>query len=136
MGRCIATHFKTARSRTRRNHWHTPGACRDLPSGRANPLGDISQNGPPVRGSSAVVEADAAYDKFVEDNLRRNYIGHFMHGMLGMTGFRLVNTPTFVPAYLHSISGSDFWVGIGTSLQQLGMIVSPIVGASQIEHRK
>jgi len=89
-----------------------------------------------VRGSSAVVEADAAYDKFVEDNLRRNYIGHFMHGMLGMTGFRLVNTPTFVPAYLHSISGSDFWVGIGTSLQQLGMIVSPIVGASQIEHRK
>lgn len=83
-----------------------------------------------------MVEADAAYDKFVEDNLRRNYIGHFMHGMLGMTGFRLVNTPTFVPSYIHSISGSDFWVGIGTSLQQLGMIVSPIVGASQVEHRK
>jgi len=53
-----------------------------------------------------------------------------------MTGFRLVNTPTFVPAYIHSISGSDFWVGIGTSLQQLGGIVSPIVGASQVEHRK
>jgi MFS family permease len=83
-----------------------------------------------------VVEADAAYDQFVEDNLRRNYAGHFVHGMLGMTGFRLVNTPTFVPAYLHSISGSDFWVGIGTSLQQLGGIVSPIIGAQQIEHRK
>jgi hypothetical protein len=83
-----------------------------------------------------VVAADAAYDKFVEDNLKRNYLGHYVHGMLGMTGFRLVNTPTFVPAYLHSISGSDFWVGIGTSLQQLGMIVSPIIGASQIEHRK
>ncbi len=94
-------------------------------------MGDI-----PPRGTSAVVEADAAYDKFVHDNLKRNYIGHFMHGMLGMTGFRLVNTPTFVPAYLHSISGSDFWVGIGTSLQQLGSIVSPIVGASQVEHRK
>ena len=94
-------------------------------------MGDI-----PQRGSSAVVEADAAYDKFVHDNLRRNYIGHFLHGMLGMTGFRLVNTPTFVPAYLHSISGSDFWVGIGTSLQQLGGIVSPVVGASQVEHRK
>lgn len=88
------------------------------------------------RGSSAVVEADAAYDQFVRDNLKRNYIGHFLHGMLGMTGFRLVNTPTFVPAYIHSISGSDFWVGIGTSLQQLGGIVSPIVGASQVEHRK
>lgn len=89
-----------------------------------------------MRGSSAVVEADAAYDKFVHDNLRRNYIGHFLHGMLGMTGFRLVNTPTFVPAYLYSISGSDFWVGIGTSLQQLGGIVSPVIGASQVEHRK
>lgn len=83
-----------------------------------------------------MVEADEAYDRFVEDNLRRNYAGHYVHGMLGMTGFRLVNTPTFVPAYIHSISGSDFWVGIGTSLQQLGMIVSPIIGASQIEHRK
>lgn len=89
-----------------------------------------------MRGSSAVVEADAAYDKFVHDNLKRNYIGHFLHGMLGMTGFRLVNTPTFVPAYLYSISGSDFWVGIGTSLQQLGGIVSPVIGASQVEHRK
>ncbi len=83
-----------------------------------------------------MVEADAAYDKFVHDNLRRNYVGHFLHGMLGMTGFRLVNTPTFVPAYLYSISGSDFWVGIGTSLQQLGGIVSPVIGASQVEHRK
>jgi len=99
-------------------------------------LGDIPRNEPVVRGSSAVVEADAAYDKFVEDNLKRNYAGHYVHGMLGMTGFRLVNTPTFVPAYIHSISGSDFWVGIATSLQQLGQIVSPIIGASQVEHRK
>lgn len=97
-------------------------------------MADTSESG--KRGSSAVVEADAAYDKFVEDNLKRNFAGHYAHGMLGMTGFRLVNTPTFVPAYLHSISGSDFWVGIGTSLQQLGGIVSPIIGAAQIEHRK
>lgn len=99
-------------------------------------MDDIPQREPGARGTSAVVEADAAYDQFVEDNLRRNYAGHYVHGMLGMTGFRLVNTPTFVPAYIHSISGSDFWVGIGTSLQQLGMIVSPIIGASHIEHRK
>lgn len=80
--------------------------------------------------------ADAEYDKFVRDNLPRNYLGHYLHGMLGMTGFRLVNAPTFVPAYLHSISGSDAWVGLGSSLQQLGSIISPIVGAAQIEHRK
>ncbi len=89
---------------------------------------------PPAVLSAA--EADAAYDAFVEKTLKRNYAAHYIHGMLGMTGFRLVNTPTFVPAYIHSISGSDAWVGIGTSLQQLGGIVSPIIGAAQIEHRK
>ena len=35
-------------------------------------------------------EREAAYERFVWDNLRRNYAGHFIHGMLGMTGFRLV----------------------------------------------
>jgi MFS family permease len=90
----------------------------------------------PTEQGNAAETADAAYDRFVEQNLKRNYAAHYIHGMLGMTGFRLVNTPTFVPAYLHSISGSDAWVGIGTSLQQLGGIVSPIIGAAQIEHRK
>lgn len=84
---------------------------------------------------SAAIEVSAEYDAFVRDNLKRNYAGHFLHGMFGMTGFRLINTPTFVPAYIHSVSGSDLWVGIATSLQQLGAIVSPIVGAAQIEHR-
>ncbi|MCC6918699.1 MAG: MFS transporter [Alphaproteobacteria bacterium] len=59
-----------------------------------------------------------------------------MHGMLGMTGFRLFNAPTFLPAYLHMISGSTAVVGLGQALQQLGGIFSPIVGATQIEHRK
>jgi len=81
-------------------------------------------------------EREAAYEGFVWRNLRRNYAGHFIHGMLGMTGFRLVNTPTFVPAYLHMLSGSDFIVSLGTSLQQLGGVISPIAGAAQIEHRK
>lgn len=80
-------------------------------------------------------DAEAQYEKFVLDNLKRNYAGHFIHGMLGMTGFRLVNAPTFVPAYLHMLSGSDAIVGLGLALQQLGGIVSPIVGASSIEHR-
>jgi MFS family permease len=74
--------------------------------------------------------------RFVRENLRRNYTAHFLHGMLGMTGFRLINTPTFVPAYLHTLTGSDAWVGLGMALQQLGAIVSPVIGATQIEHRK
>ncbi len=77
-----------------------------------------------------------AYDGFVRANLRRNFTGHFLHGMLGMTGFRLVNTPTFIPAFIYSLSGSNAFVGIAQSLQMLGSVISPIFGATQIEHRK
>ncbi len=82
-----------------------------------------------------MAEKEAAYEKFVWANLKRNYIGHYLHGMLGMTGFRLINAPTFLPAYLHMLSGSNTIVGLGLALQQLGGVLSPIVGANQIEHR-
>lgn len=78
---------------------------------------------------------EAAYEKFVWDNLKRNYLGNYLHGMLGMTGFRLVNAPTFLPAYLHAVSGSNAIVGLGLALQQVGGVISPIFGASRIEHR-
>ncbi len=84
----------------------------------------------------SAAEAEATYERFVWDNLPRNFAGHFLHGMLGMTGFRLFNAPTFLPAYLYLLSGSDFMVGLGQSLQQLGGVVSPVIGATQIEHRK
>jgi MFS family permease len=80
-------------------------------------------------------EPELAYERFVRENLPHNFAAHYLHGMLGMTGFRLVNAPTFVPAYLHTLSGSDALVGLGLALQQLGTAISPIVGASQIEHR-
>ena len=82
-----------------------------------------------------LAEREAAYEKFVWDNLKRNYLGNYLHGMLGMTGFRLVNAPTFLPAYLHAISGSNTIVGLGLALQQVGGIISPIFGATKIEHR-
>ena len=82
-------------------------------------------------------EAEAAYEKFVWDNLPRNFAGHFIHGALGMTGFRLVNSLTIMPAYLSLLSGgSTLIVGLGQSLQQLGGVVSPVIGATLIEHRK
>ncbi len=81
-------------------------------------------------------DAEAQYEAFVLKHLPRNYLAHYLHGMLGMTGFRLFNAPTFMPAYLHLLSGSDLVVGLGQALQQLGGIFSPVIGASQIEHRK
>jgi MFS family permease len=90
----------------------------------------------PLTGE-ALEKAEDVYEKFVWANLRRNFTAHYIHGMLGMTGFRLVNAPTFIPAYLHQMSGgSDALVGLGLGLQQLGGVVSPIVGASSVEHRK
>ncbi|HEY1630168.1 MAG TPA: MFS transporter [Rhizomicrobium sp.] len=87
-------------------------------------------------GTTTPAERERVYERFVWANLKRNYAGHFLHGMLGMTGFRLINTPTFVPAWLHTLSSSDVVVGLGVGLQQLGGTVSPIVGAAHIEHRK
>ena len=95
---------------------------------------EISQaEGPP---EIAETTPEAAYDAFVWANLPRNYAGNYIHGMLGMTGFRLLNAPTFIPIFLHELSGSDAIVGLGAGLQQLGGLISPIVSASQIEHRK
>ena len=88
-----------------------------------------------VATEPTLAEKEAAYEKFVWANLKRNYIGHYLHGMLGMTGFRLINAPTFLPAYLHMLSGSNTIVGLGLALQQLGGVLSPIVGANQVEHR-
>ena len=82
-----------------------------------------------------LAQREAEYEKFVWDNLKRNYLGNYLHGMLGMTGFRLVNAPTFLPAYLHHISGSNSIVGLGLALQQVGGVISPIFGATKIEHR-
>lgn len=81
-------------------------------------------------------QADADYERFVRANLKRNFTGHFLHGMLGMTGFRMVNSPTFIPSYIYSLSGSSAIVGLAMSLQQLGAVISPVFGASVVEHRK
>lgn len=89
----------------------------------------------PAEVEAGLTEREAAYETFVWANLKRNYLGNYLHGMLGMTGFRLVNSPTFLPAYLHMISGSNTIVGLGLALQQVGGIVSPIFAGSKVEHR-
>jgi len=95
----------------------------------------LDEEDAPAAVSDDLAEREAAYEKFVWDNLRRNYLGNYLHGMLGMTGFRLVNAPTFLPAYLYSVSGSNGIVGLALALQQVGGIISPIFGATKVEHR-
>ena len=46
----------------------------------------------------------------VQRNLRRNFAAHLAHGLFGQTGFRLINAPTFIPAFVYALSGSDMAV--------------------------
>lgn len=85
----------------------------------------------------AARHAEQRYQIFVQRNLTRNYIAHLVHGMLGQTGFRFINAPTFIPAYLLMLSGgSSVVVGIALSLQGFGQMLTPMVGANLIGHRK
>lgn len=90
----------------------------------------------PETGVDQLTPDDHANDHFVEENLKRNYIAHFAHGMLGMTGFRLIYAPTFVPTYLYLLTGSSLMVGVGQALQQLGAVLSPLLSATAIEDKK
>ena len=56
--------------------------------------------------------------------------------MLGQPGFRIIQAPTFIPAYVFSLSGSNSLVGLVRSCQALGMFLTPILGATLIEHRR
>lgn len=71
----------------------------------------------------------------VERNLKRNVAAQLFNGALGQTGFRLVQAPTFLPAFLFALSGSDFLVGLARSMQAAGTVMSPMIGASLIGHR-
>lgn len=77
----------------------------------------------------------SAFDEEVRRNLPRNYAAQLVHGMLAMTGFRLVNAPTFVPAYLFLLSGSNVLVGLAMSAQHFAAFASSIFGAVAVEHR-
>ncbi|MAT83468.1 MAG: MFS transporter [Gammaproteobacteria bacterium] len=79
--------------------------------------------------------AERRYQIEVRRNLTRNFVVHLVHGMLGQTGFRLLNAPTFLPAYVLFLSGSDMAVGVALALQALGMTLTPLIGANLIEHR-
>jgi MFS family permease len=92
--------------------------------------------GPTSTSAARLVAAESAYQEQVHKDLGRNYFAHLCHGLLGQTGFRLLNAPTFLPAYLFAITGGELAIGIARSLQAFGMFLSPIYGATSIEHRK
>jgi len=89
-----------------------------------------------VNDDAALRRAERRYQLEIRRNLNRNFAVHLVHGMLGQTGFRLINAPTFLPAYILLLSGSDVAVGVALALQALGMTLTPLIGANLIEHRQ
>lgn len=81
-------------------------------------------------------EREARFQAETQRNLLRNYLALLAHGMLGQTGFRLIQVPTFIPVYVELISGSLIAVGAARAFQSFGMFLSPILGATAIEHRR
>lgn len=68
--------------------------------------------------------------------LRRNMTALFVHGLLGQTGFRVLQAPTFLPTYISLLTGNDAAVGLARALQSLGMFVSPVLGAGVVGRRR
>ncbi len=84
----------------------------------------------------SLAEAEKAFDEQVRRDLPRNYAVNLVHGLLGQTGFRLVHAPTFVPAFIYILSGSELAVGLALAGQHFGAASSSLLGATLIEHRK
>jgi len=80
-------------------------------------------------------EREEAFDREVNNSLKRNFLALLGHGMFGMTGFRLLQAPTFLPAYLFLLSGSDVLVGVALAAQHIGSGIASIPGANLISHR-
>ena len=91
---------------------------------------------PPSNIASPGERTEADFRQEVSQNLRRNFYAHLAHGLFGQTGFRLINAPTFIPAFVYALSGSEMAVGLARGFQYFGMFLSPILGATLIEHRR
>ncbi len=68
--------------------------------------------------------------------LRGNYLAMLAHGLLGQTGFRLIMAPTFVPAYIFVLSGSELIVGLALAAQHFGAALSSLPGGTFLESRR
>ncbi len=69
-------------------------------------------------------------------HLRRNSTVLFVHGLLGQTGFRLLQAPTFLPTYINLLTGSSAAVGLARAAQSCGMFLSPLLGTGMVERRE
>lgn len=71
----------------------------------------------------------------IERDLPRNFAALLIHGLLGQTGFRLINAPTFLPHFASVLAGNASGGTVMRAVQSFGQFVSPLLAVSMIEHR-
>lgn len=87
-----------------------------------------------VLADAASADAETR-DLEVERNLPRNFSALLLHGLLGQTGFRLINAPTFLPHFAAELAGGPLGATVMRALQSLGQFTSPLLAVSIVEHR-
>jgi len=88
------------------------------------------------RTPGASADGEAALQQAAARHLRRNTAVMLAHGLLGQTGFRMIQAPTFIPSYVFLLSGSELVVGLARAVQAFGQFLTPILSASLVEHRR
>ena len=71
----------------------------------------------------------------IDRNLPFNFSVLLLHGLLGQTGFRLIQAPTFLPTFVSTLAGNNRAAGFVRAVQSLGQFLSPLLSARTIEHR-
>ena len=86
------------------------------------------------RERAAAAEPGAA-EVDVERDLPRNFAALLVHGLLGQTGFRLLNAPTFLPHFASELAGAASGGTVMRAVQSLGQFLSPLLAVPIVEHR-
>jgi MFS family permease len=76
------------------------------------------------------------FETEVMRNLRWNFSTNMVYGLFGTTGWRMIFTPTFVPAYAYAITQSEFLVGFLAFLTGAVRLLSPFAATTMVEHRR
>jgi MFS family permease len=92
--------------------------------------------GGPAVDDDSHARGEAALQRAAERHLPRNFAVLLLHGLLGQTGFRMIQAPTFIPAYVFLLSGSELVVGLARAAQALGQFLTPILSANLAERRR
>jgi MFS family permease len=79
--------------------------------------------------------ASGSAEEDVERDLPRNFSAMLVHGLLGQTGFRLLNAPTFLPHFASELAGAASGGTVMRAVQSLGQFLSPLFAVSVVEHR-